>query len=503
MAKNKKNLKMKDSDNDGLSDYDEINKYKTNPNNPDTDGDGIKDGDEIQLGLNPLTWDYIIPNKNNNYAPYALKPKRLFFYGVSALLVKVIVILVVASVPLVAFFNPDYIAQESKKIVVLTNTMRKDLNIAPLVENTKLTQAAMWKADDMAVKQYFSHIGPDGTKLSNWLKKAKYDYRFGGENLAVGFSTAENVMSAWYKSPSHYKNIIDPDFKEIGVGISVGNYNGYQTTFIAQYFGSRLNMNENLDDQVNTTTTIEKKVATSTVQIDTSVNSDLSKEETKKDVLGEKQVTTEVNQVDEPSSVVEKVVKSTSVEKKDIVSLPTQDIIKDTFPPILYREKTKIFINENSKKEYVVMAEVYLSDDTKSAELFIKDYRMDLLRDENDATKWTGHLIINDENITEPVISASLMAVDNSGNQLVTDIDWQNIVPTKSSLIDQYSFLKSQKNSPVNILFAFSMTYYKVILILAIVLLLINIFVEIKKQRIDIIASSVFLILFVALLILF
>ena len=49
-----------DTDNDGLSDYDEINIYGTDPLIPDTDGDGLKDGDEPHIGLdptNPETFD--------------------------------------------------------------------------------------------------------------------------------------------------------------------------------------------------------------------------------------------------------------------------------------------------------------------------------------------------------------------------------------------------------------------------------------------------------------
>ena len=42
----------KDSDNDGLKDWEEA-LWKTDPRNPDTDGDGTKDGDEIKLGRNP------------------------------------------------------------------------------------------------------------------------------------------------------------------------------------------------------------------------------------------------------------------------------------------------------------------------------------------------------------------------------------------------------------------------------------------------------------------
>ena len=41
-----------DTDNDGLTDYEEI-KEGTDPNNPDTDNDGLKDGEEVDLGTNP------------------------------------------------------------------------------------------------------------------------------------------------------------------------------------------------------------------------------------------------------------------------------------------------------------------------------------------------------------------------------------------------------------------------------------------------------------------
>lgn len=46
--------KTKDTDGDGLSDYDEINVYKTSPYLEDTDGDGVNDGEEVRLGADPL-----------------------------------------------------------------------------------------------------------------------------------------------------------------------------------------------------------------------------------------------------------------------------------------------------------------------------------------------------------------------------------------------------------------------------------------------------------------
>ncbi|MFA7158175.1 MAG: hypothetical protein WC299_02645 [Kiritimatiellia bacterium] len=46
-----------DSDGDGLSDYDEVFVYGTDPANPDTDGDGMSDGWEVLHGLNPKVND--------------------------------------------------------------------------------------------------------------------------------------------------------------------------------------------------------------------------------------------------------------------------------------------------------------------------------------------------------------------------------------------------------------------------------------------------------------
>ncbi len=46
-----------DTDNDGLSDYDERKLHKTDPDNPDSDGDGLGDGYEVTHGTDPLKKD--------------------------------------------------------------------------------------------------------------------------------------------------------------------------------------------------------------------------------------------------------------------------------------------------------------------------------------------------------------------------------------------------------------------------------------------------------------
>ncbi len=50
--------KSLDDDGDGLSNTDEMHRYRTDPKNADTDGDGLSDGDEVMLyGTDPLNKD--------------------------------------------------------------------------------------------------------------------------------------------------------------------------------------------------------------------------------------------------------------------------------------------------------------------------------------------------------------------------------------------------------------------------------------------------------------
>lgn len=154
MSKDQINKNL-DSDHDGLSDAAEINFYKTNPYQADTDGDGVDDGTEISLGRNPrgfgLWQDLFIPNSRNNFKPRVLHPKRIFFYSLSAITIKALVVIMVLSFPIQAWLTPDLLAQQSQRIVDVTNNLRATLDINPLNNNPILQQAALAKTEDMLV----------------------------------------------------------------------------------------------------------------------------------------------------------------------------------------------------------------------------------------------------------------------------------------------------------------------------------------------------------------
>ena len=91
----------------------------------------------------------------------------------------------------------------------------------------------------MAIKEYFAHSENNQT-VATWLKSAGYSYSTAGENLAVGYSSALDIVDAWKNSGTHYANLIDTDFADMGVGLSGGVYNGQPTVYIAQHMASPL-----------------------------------------------------------------------------------------------------------------------------------------------------------------------------------------------------------------------------------------------------------------------
>lgn len=132
-------------------------------------------------------------------------------------------------------FNSSITHQD---IVSLTNQDRLGKGVAPLQENLDLDSAAMAKAQDMLVDNYFDHYSPTGETPWDFILANGYNYHFAGENLAMDFNTSNGVNSAWLNSPKHAKNIYNPNYTNIGVAVVEGELEGHQTTLVVQMFGT-------------------------------------------------------------------------------------------------------------------------------------------------------------------------------------------------------------------------------------------------------------------------
>ncbi len=124
-----------------------------------------------------------------------------------------------------------------------TNLQRESNGLAPLNMNPELTHAAQLKAKDMFTKNYWAHVSPDGTTPWVWIRDSGYSYLYAGENLARGFDSSSDVITAWMNSPEHRANMLSPNYTDIGFAIQDGTLTGTSTTLVVQEFGSPYNSN--------------------------------------------------------------------------------------------------------------------------------------------------------------------------------------------------------------------------------------------------------------------
>lgn len=128
----------------------------------------------------------------------------------------------------------------AEQIINLTNQKRTQNGFGALVSNPILARAAGAKAQDMFANNYWAHNSPSGKTPWSFITAAGYRYVFAGENLARDFSDAGAVVDAWMASPSHRSNLLDKNFKEIGVAAANGRLGGREGTLVVQMFGTRV-----------------------------------------------------------------------------------------------------------------------------------------------------------------------------------------------------------------------------------------------------------------------
>jgi uncharacterized protein YkwD len=101
-----------------------------------------------------------------------------------------------------------------------TNQARQVEGERLLTYNTRLSEAAQAKANDMVARNYWSHTTPEGNQPWHFIQASGYDYSTVGENLAYGFDGSAATVNAWLNSPEHRANVLNKDFQEVGFGVA-------------------------------------------------------------------------------------------------------------------------------------------------------------------------------------------------------------------------------------------------------------------------------------------
>lgn len=173
--------------------------------------------------------------KHHRFAPDPFQRSAL-----SLMAVLVVLTFFAANLQAMLWQSSDWLVSTVLPAVVieLTNDERADLDAPPLVRNETLNAAAQLKAQHMARNEYFSHYSPDGVSPWYWFDEAGYVYAHAGENLAIHFTDSSEVVEAWMNSPTHRENIVSSQYTEIGVGTAKGEFDGYDTVYVVQLFGT-------------------------------------------------------------------------------------------------------------------------------------------------------------------------------------------------------------------------------------------------------------------------
>ncbi len=144
----------------------------------------------------------------------------------------------------------SYLGDVETEIVRLVNEYRVANGLNALEVRADLNKSARYKSGAMIEHNYFSHDNPqDGNASFSGLMRNifKYNhYTSFGENLAAQYGTstkgsAEKFFLQWKNSDGHNRNMLDPSWKYMGIGVAYtskagSTFNNYAATLATQHF---------------------------------------------------------------------------------------------------------------------------------------------------------------------------------------------------------------------------------------------------------------------------
>jgi len=133
--------------------------------------------------------------------------------------------------------NATYIEVDrdfAEKILMLVNKERTQRGLRALRLSTDLQSGAAIRAKELTVLN--DHTRPNGEPCYTVINKKGYGV---GENIAAGQRSAEEVMESWMNSSGHRRNILEPRFRELGVGyiLKENDAKGYRHYWVQIFRG--------------------------------------------------------------------------------------------------------------------------------------------------------------------------------------------------------------------------------------------------------------------------
>ncbi|MEO8065741.1 MAG: CAP domain-containing protein [Candidatus Doudnabacteria bacterium] len=176
---------------------------------------------------------YLFASEQNSYKPWILTTPALVLFCFVIWALRLLL-------PGISIAAPGIDPQD---LMTRINAERTQRFIPALITYSKLITAATGKAQDMMARSYFAHVDPDGNYVWPRIEATGYKpYLTLGENLAMDFTSASEMMAAWMNSPGHRANIENEKFVDQGVSTISGTFEPNHNTIIAvSLFGALYN----------------------------------------------------------------------------------------------------------------------------------------------------------------------------------------------------------------------------------------------------------------------
>lgn len=165
------------------------------------------------------TYEFIGSTYTSTYTDYSVEQGKTYFYKVRAQKnVSNVIYHGVYSNVVSAAWNQVTNSQSNyvDEVLRLVNIERKKEGLSELTATEALKNAANQRA--IEIKSVFSHSRPDGSFCFTVLGEYGVSYRTAGENIAYGQRTPQEVVQGWMNSEGHRANILNSNFRKLGVG---------------------------------------------------------------------------------------------------------------------------------------------------------------------------------------------------------------------------------------------------------------------------------------------
>ena len=132
-------------------------------------------------------------------------------------------------------YTEDILLQAEQMVYDLTNSVRVRNGLEPLSWSSSAGQAARKHSNNMSEQGFFSHTDPSFRSPGDRLNAEGIYYQKCGENIIAGYGNAILSSHGWYNSKDHRKNLLNKNFRYLGVGFAYGENSIYKT-YITQNF---------------------------------------------------------------------------------------------------------------------------------------------------------------------------------------------------------------------------------------------------------------------------